>query len=194
MTINPHYRSGRRRQGSCAILGDVWHYPRTSQKSNEFLHFYHKTHCIVNMRSIFKGNVAIIKWRIMENILGKNVFLRKSCLLIGKISQLWFSIYRILIYVVPTKFKFPMWQWIVRWKNTFKLRTNWNRVGSNWKCGRGRRTPIKAGRSRSSLYRDDLPTIKAVRSRSSPYRDDLPTIKKIDYLDPPPSRKVEKIQ
>ena len=36
---------------------------------------------------------------------------------------------------------------------------------------------IKAGRSRSSLYRDDLPTIKVMRSRVRLYRDQLPTIK-----------------
>ena len=41
---------------------------------------------------------------------------------------------------------------------------------------------IKAGRSRSSLYRDDLPTIKAGRSRSSLYRDDLPTMRTRVYL------------
>ena len=40
-----------------------------------------------------------------------------------------------------------------------------------------RRRRIKVRRSRSSLYRDDLPTIKVRRSRSSLYRDDLPTIK-----------------
>ena len=49
------------------------------------------------------------------------------------------------------------------------------RIKINDASGRGR--PINAGRSRSSLYRDDLPTIKAVRSRSWLYQDHLPTIK-----------------
>ena len=34
--ISPHYRSVGRRQGSCAVLGDVWHYPRISQKQMRF--------------------------------------------------------------------------------------------------------------------------------------------------------------
>ena len=31
------------------------------EKSNVFLHIYHKFQCILNMKSIFKGNVAIIR-------------------------------------------------------------------------------------------------------------------------------------
>ena len=47
-------------------------------KSNAFFDLYIKTQCILNIKSIFKGNVAIVKWRIMENILAKNAFLRKK--------------------------------------------------------------------------------------------------------------------
>ena len=37
-------------------------------KSNSFYNFYHKMQYILNSKSISKGNEAIVKWRIMENM------------------------------------------------------------------------------------------------------------------------------
>ena len=37
-------------------------------KSNAFYNFYHKMQYILNSKSISKGNEAIVKWRIMENM------------------------------------------------------------------------------------------------------------------------------
>ena len=63
--ISPHYRSVGCRQASCAILGGCLTLSANLVKSNAFLHFNFKTQCILNMKSLFKGNVAIVK-RIMR--------------------------------------------------------------------------------------------------------------------------------
>ena len=58
--ISPHYRSVGRRQGSCAVFGGCLTLSVDLAKSNAFLHSYLKTQCILNMKSILKGNVAIL--------------------------------------------------------------------------------------------------------------------------------------
>ena len=48
---------------------------REPRKINAFLYFYYKTQCILNLKSIFEGNLAMVNWRNYEK---KNAFLRKK--------------------------------------------------------------------------------------------------------------------
>ena len=50
--ISPHYRSVGRRQGSCAVFGGCSALSTDLAKANAFLHFYHKTQCILNEKYI----------------------------------------------------------------------------------------------------------------------------------------------
>ena len=77
-TINPHYRSEGRRQGSRAVLGGCLTLSVDLAKSNAFLHFGHKTQSILNLKSIFKGYVAKIKWRIMGLLFSSSVVFKNG--------------------------------------------------------------------------------------------------------------------
>ena len=70
----PQKHSGGCRQGSYAVFGGCVTLSAHRAKSKAFLHFYHKTKCILNSKSIFKGNLAIVNWRIR----GKKELLRKK--------------------------------------------------------------------------------------------------------------------
>ena len=69
--ISPHYRTVGRRQGSCAFLEGCLTLSTNLAKSNAFLHFYYKTKCIVNMKSILKGIVAIVDWIMRKKCIPK---------------------------------------------------------------------------------------------------------------------------
>ena len=52
LKISPHCRSEGRRQGSCAVSGGCSALSTDLTKANAFLHFYHKTQCILNEKYI----------------------------------------------------------------------------------------------------------------------------------------------
>ena len=50
--ISPHYRSVGRRQGSCAVFGGCSALSTDLAKANAFLHFYHKSQCILKKKKV----------------------------------------------------------------------------------------------------------------------------------------------
>ena len=61
----------------------------------------------MNIKSIFKGNLTIFKSIIWEI----HTFIRKNCISIRKISQLWYTIYRKWVWIYePKKWKGGIWR------------------------------------------------------------------------------------
>ena len=91
------------------FLGDVWYYSQPSQNQLRFFISISKTQCFVNMKSMFKENLAIVESRIMENSLGKKCISRKKLHTYMKmIATLIININKWVLIYVPSKSIFPL--------------------------------------------------------------------------------------
>ena len=179
------------------FLGDVWYYSQPSQNQMRFYISISKAECIVNMKSIFKGNLAIVESRIMENILGKKCISRKKLHTYRKnIATLIIHISKWVLIFVPSKSIFPMWEWKINCVLIISMKKS-NVSGIYYPAyirevgvrgtERGKEVPrfYHKFNAFSDFHRKTqctLNLIKVRKSRCSLSRDDLPTIKLRDVL------------
>ena len=72
--------------GIVCCYWELFHIIREHRKINTFLHFYYKIQWILNMKTIFYGNRAVVKGIIWVT----KCICKKKIVLIGKISQFWY--------------------------------------------------------------------------------------------------------